>query len=473
MRSTWVTRVTAVLALSCAPAAFGDEVLYSFESGSDGWGAFGPLTTDSGVDPDGAIGQGRYHVADFGLAGWGIVAVSPSVDLSAFSGLRVTARLREVPGFTPFAGTPVLRMGVGIGEAEWLSDFVLTETFAAYSANFADLTPDGVFATAPITPAELADPNLQIKFVIPKDANTGVGEFNYDQVTGLGGGGRAQILPGTVIYDFDTILNSCYPDDWTFFGHPQTDFGLNADVEDGSGAFQAADWTACDLFGYPQCEWVGSAIGVGVFNHPQCEIGGVDDAGLDLSLGTGITIRVKNNLEVGFGGTAGARVQLQLVDSDGTTAVTPRAILQNPAVNRMPRLPDEWTTLRFFFDGLDWAWDNDSSVAGSVPGLDLANIESVLLLWRRESGDGVNVFEFDEITLIDDLPQPWADSDSDQDVDLADVQAFQLAFGAAPTGDTAALDANDDEIIDALDSQVLFDVVLGPDTTTGFFAWAY
>ena len=451
-----------------------DQVLYSFEGGSEGWGAFGPLTTDSGVNANGAVGDGRYHVGDFDLAGWGMVDISPAVDLSGRTGLRLFARLSDVEGFTPFSGTAVMRMGLGIGDAEWLADFDLTSDYTAYEVSFDQLVPDGVFATAPITTAQLSDPGLFIKLVIPEGGNSGTGVFNYDQVTAVGGDGTTQIAPGAVIYDFtDPNLNTCYPDDWTFFGYPQTDFGLDGDAEDGEGAFQAADWTGCDLSGLPQCAWVGSAIGIGVFTHPHCIAGGTDNANLDLSLGTGITIRVKNNLEVSFGGTIGARVTLEMVDADGTQAVTPRNVLQNPAVVRAPMLSDDWETLTFWFDGLDSAFDNDSAISGAVPGLDLANITQIKLLWRRYDGDGVNVFEFDQITLINDPPVSWADADLDGDVDCHDLAERQVCAGALVEGACATFDADDDGDIDGDDFAVWADVMIGPDVTTDFYPWAY
>jgi hypothetical protein len=285
--------------------------------------------------------------------------------------------------------------------------------------------------------------------------------------------GRTQILPGQVIYNFDPNGNSCYPDNWTFFGYPQTDFGWDADAEDGGGAFQVADWTACELAGYPQCQWVGSAIGVGPFNHPQCVPGGVSDANLDLSLGTGLSLRIKDNITAGLGGTLGARVQLQLVDIDGTTAVTPRVILANPPVNRMPVLTDTWQTYVFYFNGLDWANDNDDAVAGNPPGLNLTHIKEIKLLWRRSTASGANSYEFDNITLLASAPVLWADDDSDGDVDLGDFAAFQRCVGSAPAGTCAAKDANGDGVIDGSDWQVFKDCMLGPGVTSGFYAWAY
>ena len=282
-----------------------------------------------------------------------------------------------------------------------------------------------------------------------------------------------QIQPGQVIYNFDAGGNTCYPDDWTFFGYPQTDFGWDPAAEDGGGAYQAVDWTACDVYGYPQCIWAGSAIGVGIFNHPQCTPGGVPDANLDLSLGTGITIRIKNKIDQPPGGTLGARLQLQLTDSDGTNAVIPRHIVANAGVDRMPLLSDNWTTYTFYFKGLDWAWDIDDAVAGTVPGLHLGHIQSIKLIWRRMLASDVNVFEFDNITLINSAPMLWPDANSDGDVDLGDFASFQACYGGVALGQCARFDADSSGLIDFNDFMMWKDCQQGPNVTTDFYPWAY
>lgn len=285
---------------------------------------------------------------------------------------------------------------------------------------------------------------------------------------------QAQIAPNTVIYDFNTVLNTCYPDNWTFFGYPQTDFGQDTQAEDGLGAFQAADWTECDLLGQPQCIWMGSAVGIGPFAHPQCTPGGVSDANLNLSLGTGFSVRVKLDTNVGFGGIPGARLQVQLVDNDGTTAVLPRVIVGKPTINRAIPVPEVWTTLVIPFASLDWANDNDDAIAGTVPGLNLSHIKEIKFMWRRQTGDGVNVFKFDEITLLNTPIAPWGDRDSDGDVDLKDYARFQACFGPAPlAAGCAALDADRDGDVDLGDFVPFSDCAQGPGVTTDFYAWCY
>ncbi len=476
-----VGRGVFVAALAAGMAALpsiglADVVLFDFESGAQGWGAFGPLTTDSGTAAIGLFGQGRYHVADFDLSGWGIVSVSPPVDLSAFEGLRVAARLVNVPGYPAFSGTPEMQMQLAIGYATWSAPVLLSDTYQLFSVAFDELEPDGEVATAPITPAELADPELQIKLVMFKRSNTGVAELDFDQVTGLESAGITQVLPGTVLYDFNTNgdFNECYPDDWTFFGYPQTDFGLDRGAEDGTGAFQAADWTACDMQQLPQCVWVGSGIGLGLFEHEHCVPGGVDDVKLDLSLGTGLSIRMKVNLNVSFGGTEGARVQLQMEDDDGTVAVLSRVVSGHPTVNRAIPVPPDWTTITIPFAALDSAFDDDDSVAGAIPGLNLSHITRIRLMWRRYEADGVNVFEFDKITLVDEAFGPWADRDLNGTVDLADFAVFQGCFeNPNPPAECAPFDADRDGDVDLDDLPVFMDCMQGPDVAEDYYPWCY
>jgi len=257
----------------------------------------------------------------------------------------------------------------------------------------------------------------------------------------------AQVAPGTIIYDFDTGTNAfvCDPDDWTFFGNPTTDFGSTLDVEDGHGVFHAGDWTFCEQLLPPEsCQFMGSIIGIE--RACQGQPVGIPDANLDLSLGTGLSVRVFLNLDVGVGGTEGARLSLELEDDDGTNAVVPGIIPDKTYVNRMHPLTDEWETVTFHFAGLDTGID-DAAITGGTPGLDLANINKVKLLWRRFGAQDINVFLFDNITLVDSEPRLWADNNDDDDVDLADYAEFQRCFGA--------------DLTPTLQDEVLFDFESG------------
>jgi len=262
-----------------------------------------------------------------------------------------------------------------------------------------------------------------------------------------------QIAPGTIIYDFDTGTNSfvCDPDDWTFFGNPTTDFGSLTEVEDGHGVFHAGDWTLCDQFLPPSsCQFMGSIIGIErpCLGQPV----GIPDANLDLSLGTGLSVRVFLDLSNGIGGTEGARYSLELEDDDGTNAVVPGLVSSKPYVNRMHPLTDEWETVTFHFAGLDTTID-DAAIAGTN-GLNLESINKVKLLWRRFGAQDINVFLFDNITLVDSAPQLWADHDDDGDVDLANYAEFQRCFGA--------------DLTPALVDEVLFDFESGLEGWSAF-----
>lgn len=268
-----------------------------------------------------------------------------------------------------------------------------------------------------------------------------------------------QPTPGEVIYDFTTNGFVCDPDDWNFFGPITTDFGWEPDVEDGSGAFQAGNWTLGSGWG------MGAAIGVGPFlGQPLCGSlpAGTDDADLDLTLGTGISMRLLLTLPPGdfppaTEGQPGVRTQFQLFDSDGTVAVTPGLIPALPYVNRMYPAPTQWQTVVFPFAGLDWTTD-DAAVAGAVPGLNLGDIQAVQIIWRPgATSEWSNVLHFDEITLLGETLDPWADHDHDGDVDLEDFKALQDCYGSD-------LDADHPET-------VLFDFESGGQGWTAFGAY--
>ena len=247
------------------------------------------------------------------------------------------------------------------------------------------------------------------------------------------GAAAVQILPGEVIYDYTTNGYVCDPDDWNFFGPVTTDFGWDPGAEDGSGAFVAGDWTTSPGWG------MGAGVGIGPFPPGQPLCGnrphGIADADLDLSLGTGLTMRVRLELPPGdfppaTAGQPGVRLQFQLIDSDGTVAVLPGLVSTHPHVNRMYPPGEDWQTVTMYFDGFDSAND-DAAVSGGVAGLQLDDIKAMQIIWRPgETSAWANVLHWDEITLIDDNPRLWADSDYDNDVDLADFAWFQTCFGA-------------------------------------------
>ena len=138
--------VSALLILCVSGMASGQTILFDFETGRQGWGSYGAITTDSGELPfDGSVGQGRFHTADFSITdtgNFGIVDISPvGQDLSAFGGLSVDARFLDVPTFPPFVGVKELDIVVAKGadatEEEFFAPKVtMTDQYQTFSVMF-------------------------------------------------------------------------------------------------------------------------------------------------------------------------------------------------------------------------------------------------------------------------------------------------------------------------------------------------
>ena len=166
-------------------------VLFDFQTGDQGWGSFGSITTTSGELPvGGSVGQGRYHVGDYSLpdaGNFGIVDVSqPSQDLSAFDGLSVDALFRDVSGQSPFVGAKeldiIVATGLGPTEEEFFAPKqTMSNTFQTFSVMFDEFQSS--IDSLPPTPADLSD--VTIKLVVLNSNGTGVAELVYDQVTGI------------------------------------------------------------------------------------------------------------------------------------------------------------------------------------------------------------------------------------------------------------------------------------------------
>lgn len=178
MRSLKIAAAAALAVLALTSASFAGVVLFDFESGSQGWGSFGVPTTDSGVLPEGSVGQGRYHAFQADLGGWGIIDVSPlGLDLTPYTGFSVDARLVDIAGYPPYAGPKNVDIGIGLpDESEfYAAPVTLTSSYQTYAVNLADFVPAGT---------NLA--NVQIKLRILMGAGTaGVGRFDYDQITAV------------------------------------------------------------------------------------------------------------------------------------------------------------------------------------------------------------------------------------------------------------------------------------------------
>jgi hypothetical protein len=174
MRAASIAFVVVMIG-ACASVGLADTVLYDFTSGGQGWGSYGAPTTDSGVLPGGSVGQGRYHAFDWALGSWGIVDVSPATDLTAYTGLTVDARLVANPTY-PDDAPRAVDLGLVIGGNEYYAPAVtLTSSYQTFAITFADFVPNGSDLSAAI-----------IQFRILRNGYpTGLGRFDYDQVTGV------------------------------------------------------------------------------------------------------------------------------------------------------------------------------------------------------------------------------------------------------------------------------------------------
>ncbi|MFQ5489123.1 MAG: hypothetical protein ACE5GE_00260 [Phycisphaerae bacterium] len=167
-------------------------LLFDFEDGDQGWFSFGAGTVDSGLLPTGGSGgagpQGRFHRANFGdptmTFGFGDIS-PPGQDMSPFTGMSIDARLTSYDPLDPYMGNGIIEFGLSIGSAEWHSFHALTPDYLTLVVDFVDLVPDGIFATQPITAAQLANPSLAIKMVMRRAGNGGKVELDYDQLRGL------------------------------------------------------------------------------------------------------------------------------------------------------------------------------------------------------------------------------------------------------------------------------------------------
>jgi hypothetical protein len=192
MKSMLGMGMMALALLGLIQVCAANTVLYDFESGTQGWVAFGNGTTGSGSTTQASVGaKACYHGGNWDDATmtWGIGDKSPlGINLSAYTGLSIDAKFN--PNTPAFAGVPEMEFMLSIGYADWKSYHLLTSTYQTFTMNFASLVPSGT-ATMPITAAQLSDPGLMIKLVMRKVnpgtglPNTGKGTLRYDQVVGI------------------------------------------------------------------------------------------------------------------------------------------------------------------------------------------------------------------------------------------------------------------------------------------------
>ncbi len=165
-----------------------DELLFDFETGSQGWGSFGAITLASGELPTGGSeGQGRFHSGDFSqpdAGNFGIVDVSPAgLDLSSYVGLSVDALFRDVPGQPPFVGIKELDIIIETSSAEefFAPKVTMTDDFGTFAVAFEDFQSGAT--SLPPTPTDLSD--ASIKLVVLNENGTGTAELIYDEIYGL------------------------------------------------------------------------------------------------------------------------------------------------------------------------------------------------------------------------------------------------------------------------------------------------
>ena len=163
------------------------DMLFDFESGSQGWSSFGVGTISSGITTEGSVGNGRFHNINFSDPGmtWGAGDKTPDgVDLSEYSGMSIDARLTSYDAGNPFTGSPIMEFMLSIGYMEWAEEVELAENYQRFSVDFDDLTPQGT-ATGPVTKSQLSDPGMRVKLILRKAGKAGKAKLEYDQLSGL------------------------------------------------------------------------------------------------------------------------------------------------------------------------------------------------------------------------------------------------------------------------------------------------
>lgn len=178
--------LTALAVLGLTVSVASADVVYDFETGAQGWTAFGAITTDYGNLLTGGVGgsRGRYHVGDFAVAGWGMGDSSPSVDLSGLTTMSVDARMRNPVPVNPLTGTPEVEFMLSIGYAEWSYPFIATADYQTFTVDIVNLTPNYYASIAPFngSPPPLDNPNLKIRLITRKGDKGGIGELDFDNV---------------------------------------------------------------------------------------------------------------------------------------------------------------------------------------------------------------------------------------------------------------------------------------------------
>ncbi len=217
-------------------AVSADSILTDFNAAAAGsynpragWSAFGNGTADRGVHMLGSVGNCAYHSIDWSGASWGIGDVATaSIDLSAYTAIRIDARIVDTGGHT---GIALFAFALDLpGGAEWSSPNVaLSSTYQTLTFNFADLTRtagSGALNLAAGTP----------KFLVRKNGQTGTARFDFDEIRLIGGAPAEFVLNPVTLnppWDGDDVRAM-----WLYAS------GANPRVDNAAGAQAILDFCA-------------------------------------------------------------------------------------------------------------------------------------------------------------------------------------------------------------------------------------
>lgn len=174
-KTTLLLAAAAMLVVGAAGQARAD-VLFDFEGSVQSWFRFGPGTLDWGPSVGDGVGgsDAIRYITSLDETIWGGAVRSPNlgtvpIDLSQYTAFSADVQL-SVDGLDPAYPGPGPNVELMLqlpGYFEWAKSVSLPADGNYYniSSTFADLTPQNV-ATEPITAAQLADPNLQIRVLL-------------------------------------------------------------------------------------------------------------------------------------------------------------------------------------------------------------------------------------------------------------------------------------------------------------------
>jgi hypothetical protein len=186
--------LAAVVGLLALPTvADADTIITDFNSATLGsynprenWSAFGNGTLDRGVHSAGSVGRGAFHTVDWSSASWGVGDVSVvAVDLSAFTAVRIDARVVELSGYS---GVARLRFALDhLDGREWTTPSIpITGGYVTYEFDFADLSGSGALDLVTSKP----------KLIVEKNGQSGTARFDFDEIVAVGaGGGTYELTP--------------------------------------------------------------------------------------------------------------------------------------------------------------------------------------------------------------------------------------------------------------------------------------